>query len=89
VAFIISRNQDYSREDAEITKSAMDLWIVAIISSPNIKTAFFNWTKDADPVVLSQPTEIIKNGKPVKQRPPVLITNTAELILAGLFTNKG
>lgn len=89
VAFIISRNQEYSREDAEITKSAMDLWVVSIISNPSIKAAFFSWTKEADQFVLNQPTEIVKSGKTVKQRPPVVITNTAELILAGLFSNKG
>lgn len=51
VALIISRNQEYAREDTEIVKSAMDLWVVSIISNPQIKKDFYLWTRPRDEVV--------------------------------------
>lgn len=88
-SLILSRDQEYSREDTLITRSVLDLWTVSVISNPEIKKDFYNWSKEPDQVVLAkgETTEVGKILK--KQVKRLLITNSTELILGGLFSNKG
>jgi len=67
----------------------MDLWVVSLISNPHIKLDFYTWTKEKDEAVFilaKQP----KDSKLLKKSPlPIVITNTTELIINGLFSDKG
>lgn len=89
ISLIISRNQDYVREDTDITRSIMDLWVVSVISNPDIKADFYAWTKTKDEVVFLPP-EQPKNNKQAKKPPsPIVIMNAADLVISGLFSGKG
>jgi ubiquitin carboxyl-terminal hydrolase 34 len=67
----------------------MDLWVVSFISNPQIKKEFYVWEKEVDKVVMNQPEQQTVGKLIKKSLPRLIITNTAELILGGLFSSKG
>jgi hypothetical protein len=68
----------------------MDLWVVSIISNPQIKKDFYSWTTPRDELVFIQQEPVKTATKLIKRNlPPLIITNTAELVLGGLFSAKG
>ena len=87
ITLILSRNQDYVREDTDIIRSAMDLWVVCMIENPQIKSEFYQWTREAEPIVEVQEQPV--DPKKRKPKKPLIITNAQELLIAGLFSSKG